>query len=539
MFVFISYKSEDANLVRRVTEQLVACGLEVWFNEYRIMVADYERFQDAIDDGLARATHAVVFTNDRWAEADWCRYEMTGLLSHIPDPSRIVEVAIPSEAGPGRKFPGQLGRRAIEFRGDPRHPTHAAVHEAVAAILDRFGLRTDMTPLPDSEPRPVWLPTSGVTFDPAPFQLNQAKTIRQVQARTLQSDTVLGLRTIVYRLAAADVDITMDVYATNYESPISRLAISETGSSDDRAVYEAYLRYARQWLPSEHGHFRHIEYRPKGLHLVFVGGTSQIALTYVSRMEGETGPKTTWERRYAVRIPNPLGDSPGELAFVFSVGLAGDEAQQERAFSRLAPWFDAVVTSADVRWPTRAQSLAMAVPGALAKTAIAAGVGWLGWDMLVRHMPAWRLAIFAAVFGLAAGDLASYLFSGPYRALLASLRPAIEDLRPIGSPARFISGLWFHLFTAPYLNIGLLVRGLIVAGAYAVGYLTIPLLAGWALLFSKKAPIAPPAWLAGHWTAVGLAAAGLFGFAASQFTRKLVKARYLKTPKKAKDESAD
>lgn len=26
----------------------------------------------------------------------------------------------------------------------------------------------------------------------------------------------------------------------------------------------------------------------------------------VSRMEGETGPKTTWERRYAVRIPDPL-----------------------------------------------------------------------------------------------------------------------------------------------------------------------------------------------------------------------------------------
>jgi hypothetical protein len=71
MFVFVSYKSEDANLVRRVTEQLVACGLEVWFNEYRILVGDYERFQDAIDDGLARATHAVVFTNDRWAAADW------------------------------------------------------------------------------------------------------------------------------------------------------------------------------------------------------------------------------------------------------------------------------------------------------------------------------------------------------------------------------------------------------------------------------------------------------------------------------------
>lgn len=539
MFVFVSYKSENANVVRRVTEQLMACGLEVWFNEYQILAGDYERFQDAIDAGLARATHAVVFTNDRWAAADWCRYEMTGLLAHIADPSRIVEVAIPSEGRPAREFPGVLGRQPIEFRGDPRRPSHAAVHATVAAILDRLGFGTDMAPLPDSEPRPVWLPTSGVTFDPAPFQLNRAKTVRQVQARTLQSDPVLGLRTIVYSLAAADVDITMDVYATNYESPISRLAVSETGSSDDRAVYGAYLRYAKQWLPSEHGHFRHVAYEPKGLHLVFVDGSSQIGLTYVSRMEGETGPKTTWERRYAVRIPNPLAGNEGELAFVFSVGLAGDEARQARAFARLAPWFDAVVTSAGVRWPSRAQTFLMALPGVLGRAAIAGGLGWLGWDMLARHMAPWRLNVAAVFVGLAAGDLGSYLFSRTYRALLASLRPAITDLQPVAGVGRFLSDLWFHVFTAPYTNIGLLGRALVVTVSYAVRYLPLPALAVWWLLFSKNAPLVPPAWLARHWLATGLVPAVLFGLAASQFTRALVKARYLKTPKPPEDESAD
>ncbi len=429
-----------------------------------------------------------------------------------------------------------LGGRAIEFRGDPRRPSHAAVHETVAAVLDRLGFGTDMTPLPNSEPRPAWLPTAGVTFDPAPFQLNRAKTVRQLQARTIQADAVQGLRTIVYSLAAADVDITMDVYATNYESPISRLAISDAGSSDDRAVYEAYLRYAKQWLPSEHGHFRHIEYVPKGLHLVFVGGTSQIGLTYVSRMEGETGPKTTWERRYAVRIPNPLGGNDGELAFVFSVGLAGDEACQARAFARLAPWFDAVVTSAGVRRPSRAQAFLMALPGVLGRAAIAAGLGWLGWDMLVRHMAPWRLVLAAAVVGLAAGDLGSYLFSRTYRFLLASLRPAITDLHPVASVRRFVSDLWFHVFTAPYTNIGLLGRALVVTVSYALRYLTLPALAGWWLMFSKKATVVPPAWLREHWLAIGLAAAALFGVAASQFTRALVKARYLKTPKRREEE---
>lgn len=537
MFVFMSYKSEDSNLVRQVAEQLIACGLDVWFNEYKILAAEYERFQDGIDNGLARATHAVVFTNNRWADAEWCRYEMQGLLEHIPDRSRIVEVAIPSENGPRERYPDLLGRPAVVFHGDPRRPAHADVHDVVAAVLERLGYRTDMTALPATEPREAWLPTSGVTFDPGPFRLNEQKTRQQVKARAVQSDLVLGLRTVVYSLAAADVDITMDVYATNFESPISRLEISDMGSSDDRAVYEAYLRYAKQWLPSEHGHFRHIEYRPKGLHLVFVDGKSQIALTYVSKMEGESGPKTVWERRYAVRIPNPLADTKGELAFVFSVGLKGDEAQQTRAFCRLAPWFDAVVTSADVRWPSRPQSLVMAVPGALAKGALAAGFGWLGWDTLARHMPAWRLAIFAVLFGFLAGDLGSYLFSGTYRTLLASLRPAIDDLRPVGSVRRFISAFWSGLATLPSTLFGPLLGGLAFAAVNALRYLALPLVIGWAAMFSKKAVIAPPAWLHGNWLVIGLAAAGLYGLAASQFTRSLVKARYLKVPKKQGEET--
>ena len=41
MFVFLSYKSEDSNLVRQVAEQLIGCGIDVWFNEYRILLGEY------------------------------------------------------------------------------------------------------------------------------------------------------------------------------------------------------------------------------------------------------------------------------------------------------------------------------------------------------------------------------------------------------------------------------------------------------------------------------------------------------------------
>ncbi|MBP1660241.1 MAG: Ankyrin, partial [Candidatus Aminicenantes bacterium] len=198
MFVFLSYKSEDANLVRQVAEQLIGCGLDVWVNEYRILAGDYEKFQDGINDGLSRATHAIVFTNNRWAGAEWCRYEMNGLLARIPDRSRIVEVAIPWEDKPREVFPDLLGRPAVVYRGDPRRPSHTGVHDVVVAILDRLGFGTGMTALPATAPRADWLPSYGVTYDRGPFDIWLERSRKQVTARLLQSDAVLGLRTIVY-----------------------------------------------------------------------------------------------------------------------------------------------------------------------------------------------------------------------------------------------------------------------------------------------------------------------------------------------------
>jgi hypothetical protein len=535
VFVFVSYKSEDSNLVRQVAEQLIASGLDVWINEYQILVGEYEQFEDGIKAGIGRATHAVVFTNNRWAQAEWCLIEMRGLLEQIPDRSRIVEVAIPWEGKPREVFPELLGRPAVVYQGDPRRPAAADVHRLVVEILERLGFSTDLTALPAVEPHPDWLPSAGVTLDPGPFRLWDERTRSQWLTRWKQGDLVLGLRTIVYHLGT-DLDVSMDVYATNYESPISRLVIDETGASDDRAVYTAYRRYAKSWLPSEHGHFRHIWYEPKGLHLVFVGGTSQIALTYLSKMEGETEPGAQWERRYAVRIPNPLcADAKGELAFVFSVRLQGDEARQLRSFCRLAPWFDAVVTSAKLRWPSRGQSFVMQTTGFLAKAITAGVIGWMAWRMYAQHLSPVRLAGAALLVGITAGDFGSYVFSRTYRALLASIRPAMYDVLPVSSGRRFVSDLWHQAFIQPFVLSGLLWRGLVSALAYFVGYLTVPLIVG-GLLFGKKVAAAPPLWLRAHWLELALAGVVLFGIAASQFTRTLVRARFLKVRKKEEDQ---
>jgi hypothetical protein len=537
VFVFLSYKSEDSNLVRQVAEQLIACGLDVWFNEYRILVGEYENFQHGIDEGVQRATHAVVFTNNRWSDAKWCRYEMELLLAHISDRSRIVEVAIPWEDKPREEFPDLLGRPAVIFNGDLRRPRADDLHNLVVAILERFELRTNMLALPTVEPRSAWLPSYGVTFDPGPFDVWAERTRKQVLVRNLQSDIALGLRTIVYHLEGAKLDVSMDVYVLNYESPITNYSITDTGASDDRSVYTAYRLYAKQWFESEQGHFRHVAHKPKGLHLVFVEGTSQIAVTYTVEMGNGQQSVTQWERRYAVRIPNPLADAEGEMAFVFSVGLSGDEARQMQTFCNLAPLFDTVVTSARLRWPSALQSAAIKIPAMISKSAIAALMAWTFWYLFRHNGSAWRLYVAAAFVGLTGADLGRYVFSSTYRALLDSLRPALYDAQPIFGVGRFLGDLSFQLFTLPYVLVGLLVRGTVVAVYYAAFCSALPLLIGWAIMYSQRAFVAPPSWLQTHRQALFYAAAGIVGFMISHFSAALVKVRYLKVRRKQEDDT--
>ncbi|MGM0668314.1 MAG: toll/interleukin-1 receptor domain-containing protein, partial [Gemmatimonadota bacterium] len=91
MLVFVSYKSEDANLVRGVAERMTANGVSLWFAEYEVLPETYERFQEAIDEGIQNASHGLIFTNARWADSEYCRYEMAHLLERIP-PGKITEV---------------------------------------------------------------------------------------------------------------------------------------------------------------------------------------------------------------------------------------------------------------------------------------------------------------------------------------------------------------------------------------------------------------------------------------------------------------
>ncbi len=63
--LFISYKSHNADVAREVADALLANGVNVWFAEYQVLFGNYDDFQKAVNEGIDRASHALLFTNNR------------------------------------------------------------------------------------------------------------------------------------------------------------------------------------------------------------------------------------------------------------------------------------------------------------------------------------------------------------------------------------------------------------------------------------------------------------------------------------------
>ena len=115
--VFMSYKSEDVHLVRRISECLIASGYHVWFAEYEVLLQNYDRFQKAIDNGIQRSCCGVCFTNDRYVGSQYCRREIEQLLDpQNCGPDNIIEIMIPNEPRTRERYPELSHAHSLEHR---------------------------------------------------------------------------------------------------------------------------------------------------------------------------------------------------------------------------------------------------------------------------------------------------------------------------------------------------------------------------------------------------------------------------------------
>lgn len=304
--VFLSYKSDDAPLVRFIAEQMVARGQSVWFNEYCVILGSWdEAFEVPLRDGVASATSAVFFTNSKWAMSRWCTdVEAKPLLTRLQK-NACLEVRIPSEPTPHAKVPDLATVPRIDAPDEDRWVLLWRVSEALR--LDSVGTSTGR-----AAPHPLRGQVNGVNYE-----LN-------IEGWTVKGRAMTGLGNLMLpHLQRMRDGILMSVNVVVGKVEWER---RELNAADDREVFRNLRSLAKRY-------FEHtpLAGRCVGVHLVWHGGLSHGAFTYW----GGTG----WCRKYDIVLP--ARDGGADIAFTFTCAVYGDFA----SFCRFAWLFDDLVAS--------------------------------------------------------------------------------------------------------------------------------------------------------------------------------------------------
>ena len=81
---FLSYKSEDSDLVRRVGELIVASNKSVWLDQYSIPLYNRETFQQQYLAGIESASVFIVFLHDLYYDGSiYCEEELARICKRI------------------------------------------------------------------------------------------------------------------------------------------------------------------------------------------------------------------------------------------------------------------------------------------------------------------------------------------------------------------------------------------------------------------------------------------------------------------------
>lgn len=90
---FLSYKSEDIELVRNVCDWLYAENIPVWLNEYNIKHTNQNQFQEFINEGIDQSEYGVLFITEEYAGSPYCLIEVERLLRRLPV-ERIIPIVL-------------------------------------------------------------------------------------------------------------------------------------------------------------------------------------------------------------------------------------------------------------------------------------------------------------------------------------------------------------------------------------------------------------------------------------------------------------
>ena len=460
MKIFISYKTEDANIARGIAERLLSNGIQVWFAEYEIMLEEYFvddiETEKAIAKGAQTSTHAILLTNNRWVKAHWCQFEMQKLTENLRSIDKIVEVCIPREDEPHRKFNILETGDPIIFKGNLHSPSQAELDNLVYEIGKRLGINIvfDRDPFDINAGYSFRLPNYEVSFKPGPLYRTRLNAY-DPKYSLRQATSILDL--IRFQGRINEQDFVLHLFIHPFRAAMQEISVSQDEISDDRKVCNQYRKYAIDWFSKE-GWKEHVEGSTgtqidgKGLHVVFIDRQSHIGLT----MKYTADKNIMWERRYIISYLEPGRSGKkisvrSEAMLNFSAKPSGDESSQFEQFHKLCQTFDAIAQTFRVNKVKGTEALFNNLPILISKS-IFALLAWIGvYHFYTTSNPWWHTITASIIAGFFTFDIMNYIGRYSYRKLLWTQRPLANEYFHIhGTNKRFYKDLIYWLFSTPF-----------------------------------------------------------------------------------------
>ncbi len=329
--VFISYKSKDANIVRRVVDVLKANGLKVWFAEWNILLVNYEDFQNEIEEGIERSNSALIFTNQDWFDSEHCNFEMRMIeKKHKRIEMHLYQVRTGNIENVGTKFPLlDNDRLSFEFAGD-YNKLFDFIQTCLNTELQLFEA--------DLNEKAITMQNDEITVNMSLYASNAIKQERFYG----KEKSLIGAYQLEGLTESSFIETYMFAYYFGKSEVLPENASFNITSNDDRELYNHYRGYAEKWM-------KQYKYFKLGLHLFHFKNSSHFALTY-TYPSGKKNMRVI-EKRYVINTnTNPDGQVE-ELHVFFPVYFDNryHETEMLEIMHNVSPLFEDMVNTIEIK----------------------------------------------------------------------------------------------------------------------------------------------------------------------------------------------
>jgi hypothetical protein len=325
---FFSYKSETIEVVRPLAELLIASQYKVWFSEYsldfNVYLSTEEAWRRAALAGISKSKFAICFTNEAYFSSEWCRAELNSIIDCL-DSDHILQIPLPMPASYAQVSLSRAEVEQITQLKEKLKSVPCIPYESVPAALRQIERLTKLEL--DVSFHELGTTTASqrthFSYNDNDFSLDFSgwRVLRRSTFFNTNGDLPGPSFEREFKEGRISGHILVgpqDKHTTRTLSPdhISRK------TTPDRLYYRKAAEFAQVvthglWNRA-FGNLRHQGIY--GLHLLFLLGRSQMAMTTFSRTNETVlfGRGETFTRVYSVVVPEITDDPDTEVAFFFS-----------------------------------------------------------------------------------------------------------------------------------------------------------------------------------------------------------------------------